>query len=1111
MKKYLFFTLIILIQACDDKNKTIEDSSIDSTPIVVEKKESKNSLFTLKDPSETGVFFLNKIIENVDINVIRYDYMYNGAGVGIGDFNNDGLKDVYFTGNQVDDQMYLNKGDFKFEDISVSAGIQKYHGWSTGVSVVDINSDGWDDLYISRSGPSKDMKRHRNLLWINNKDNTFTESAEEYGLSFTGYCTQALFFDLENDGDLDMYLVTHPSKFAKKMNTQQVVEDYKNGLVIPDQLFRNDNGKYKNISKEINLFDIGYGLGVQASDFNNDGLLDIYIGNDYDEGDIMYINQGDGTFKNEITTYLRHTSNYTMGLDIADINNDGLMDIYTLDMAFETHIRSKRLMATMDIEKFHNRIKLGWHYQYMHNNLHLNTGEGTYSEISQLLGVNKTDWSWSTLFVDFDMDGYQDLFVSNGYKRDTKDNDFTANTKLLKKSKGGAGLTVDEILGVLPSEKIRNYVFKNKGGLKFERKNTDWGLNEYINSNGAAYVDIDNDGDLDLILNNVDEIASIYENTAKDKNYLVIETEENYVKVELRNNGNIQIREKQTIRGYLSSVDDRIFFGFKEDSEIDSLIIHWSPTNIRLIKNVKKNQFLTISKKDGKKVSAESLKTKYKPIFENVLAKYKLEYKHEETEYNDFANEILLPHKYSELGPFISTGNILGNGLDQSYIGGAKGVAGKILIQETGKNTFIRAKLPEFEKDKNYEDMGSVIFDFDNDGDDDLYVISGGNESPEGSKMYEDRLYENLGMGGLKRTTGILPDGLYSSGMRVIAEDLNGDGFKDLLVGGRIVPGKYPFAPKSYYLQFDGEKFVDKTNELAPEFSTCGMVTDIKSFDKDNDGDLDIIVVGEWMTPMIFENDNGKLINVTSEMIPDNMSGWWYSVAVDDLDGDGDLDIVVGNLGENNKFHPKEGKPLSVYANDFDENGTVDIVLAKYEGETLYPVRGKECSTEQMPYLAKKFKTFKKFATADLEDIYTQEKLDAALHYEVTNFSTGILWNDGGKYTFEKLPIEAQFSTVNDILIFDMNKDGIKDILIVGNNYSAEVETTRYDAGNGLVLINKGNHVFDPLTVLESGFNAPGNAKDMQMVTAQDGTKIILVANSNQIMQAFGIVELKEF
>ncbi len=1109
MKKYLFLVLVLFVQSCgSDQQKDVEDTDDNTVQETQtqEKIESKNSLFQLKDPAITGINFKNKIVENLDINVIRYDYMYNGAGVGIGDFNNDGLKDIYFTGNQVDDRLYLNKGDFKFEDISAKAGIQKFHGWSTGVNVIDVNKDGWDDIYVCRSGPSDNMDRHRNLLWINNKDNTFSEKSKEYGLDFTGYSTQSIFFDLENDGDLDMYLVTHPSKFGEKVNTQQIIDDYKKGLVVPDQLFRNDNGHFKNISDDVKLFDIGFGLGVEACDFNNDGLTDLYIGNDYDEGDIMYINQGDGTFKNEINAYLRHTSNFTMGLDIADFNNDGLLDIYTLDMAFETHERSKRNMGSMDIEKFYNRVKLGWHYQYMHNNLHLNTGAGSYSEIAQLLRVNKTDWSWSSLFVDFDLDGNQDLFVTNGYKRDTKDNDFNQNTKKLKKQKGGAGLTVDEILGVFPSQKIRNYIFKNNGHLNFERANSDWGLNEFINSNGAAYVDMDNDGDLDLVLNNIDEVASVYENINKNNNYLVIETPEHQVKIELRNNGKKQLRDKHVIRGYLSSVDDRIFFGLGEQTEIDTLLVYWSPNDIRLIKNVKANQKLKLTKKDGKKVSAKEIEPKYNPYFEDVRQKYAIEYKHIEDNYNDFKKEILLPQRYSELGPFLSSGNLLNNGLDQTFVGGAKGTAGKLLVQQ-GDYKFLRAQLPEFEKDKEYEDLGSVIFDFDNDGDDDLYVVSGGNEYPEGSKMYEDRLYENIGKGGLKRTSGILPEGLITSGMRVIAADMNGDGYQDLLIGGRVTPGKYPFTPQSFYLQYDGGKFVDKTNELAPEFARCGMVTDLKAYDKDQDGDLDLVVVGEWMTPMVFENNNGKLTNISQKVIPDDMSGWWYSVATADLDGDGDLDLVVGNLGGNNKFHPRPGKPLSVYANDFDDNGTIDIVLASYEGETLYPVRGKECSTQQMPFLAKKFKTYKKFATADLDDIYTKEKLDAALHLEVVNFMTGILWNDGEKYTYEKLPIEAQFSPVNDIIVLDINKDGKNDILMTGNNYSAEVETTRYDAGNGLLLINKGDRKFNPLSVLESGFNTPGNAKDMQMITAQDGRKLIFVTNSNQIMQAFGLIE----
>ena len=1102
----LFVMFVMAIMTLNGCNK--EESS-DNTNT----DESTKAIFAQVPSEKSHIDFNNKVTETPDLNYFSYQYIYNGGGVAVGDINNDGLPDLYFTANQLPNKLYLNKGNLEFEDITDKAGVAARDGWKTGVSMVDINNDGNLDIYVSRSGNNPDPDLRRNLLYVNNGDNTFTEKARDYGIDDPGYSTQSYFADFDKDGDLDMYLVSHRIDFQNNdllydRSTLQPTE------FDSDKLYKNNGSAFTDISKEAGISNKAWGLSASIGDFNNDGWEDIYVANDFLEPDMLYINQGDGTFKEEIGEHISHISFYGMGSDFADINNDGFADLYVLDMVAPQHERSKRTMASMNPPKFWKMVDNGYNYQYMSNTLQLNNGNGNFSEINQIAGVGKTDWSWAPLFADFDNDGMKDLFVTNGITKDVTDNDFKIS--LQKKKAAGEKVTFEEVMGMMPGTKVANYIYRNTGNFKFKSMDEPWKMDQKVNSNGAAYADLDNDGDLEIVINNLDDVASIYENLATkelDNNYLQVkfkgpETNPNGygAKVYLINDdGAIQYQELYPSRGYLSSVESILHFGVGKADEIKKLVIQWPDGKQQTKENVSTNQVLEANYSDANETATPVNKVdpKYFQEAENDLG---IDFKHTDVAYDDFVKESLIPHKQSQNGPFISVGDVNGDGMEDFYIGGAAGQSGELYIQ-TGEGKFAKAESQPWEADKASEDMGSVFFDADGDGDMDLYVSSGSNEFPEGSPLLAHRLYINDGKGAFTKSSGAIPS-ITTSGMAVTAGDYDGDGDMDLFVGGRVTPAKYPYSPRSCLLKNDGGKFTDVTETDAPGLVTPGMITDAEFTDFDKDGDMDLAFVGEWMPICLFQNDGGKFKDVSKDKgLDDHSSGWWYSVAPADLDGDGDMDFICGNLGANNKFHPSGEKPLQVYSTDFDDNGTNDIVLAKFSNDKkCLPVRGRECSSGQMPFILDKFPTYQSFAEASLQNIYTEDKLNRALKLEAKDFESCVIINNNGKYEMSILPIEAQFSPIAGAIVMDVNKDGNMDIVAAGNNFGAEVETIRYDAGRGTVLLGDGKGGFKPVNLLESGFFAPGDVKDIKLIhVGADKKPVILVANNNAQMQAFSL------
>lgn len=1067
----------------------------------VEEEVKKGVSFKQLSSEETNILFSNTINDVDSINFFNYEYIYNGGGVAVGDINNDGLTDIYFTGNQVEDKLYLNKGDFKFEDITESAiGNFAGQGWHTGVSMVDINNDGWLDIYVCRSGIPSNKENLRNLLFVNNKDNTFSEEGKLYGVDIKRKTTHSSFFDMDNDGDLDLYVMNHPNQQGggKKSSVGDIKDLIKRGSPESDVLLENIDGKYVDITKASGISNHAYGLGIAVGDLNNDGYSDIYISNDYMAPDHLYINQKNGTFKDEILTQMKHISNFSMGNDMSDFNNDGFPDILSVDMVSEDHVRSKKNMGGMSTEKFWNVVQVGYHFQYMFNGLQLNNGNGTFSEIAQLAGISKTDWSWAPLFIDFDNDGHKDLFITNGYRRDSRDNDYM----LQRNNPKNKDKEYSDLLELIPATKIQNYIYQNSGHLKFEKKMADWNLNNSVNSNGAAYADFDNDGDLDLVLNNMQEVSHILENKQNlDNNYIRIKisgSEKNTgaigAKITIKTKDGIQYQQQNTVRGYQSSVEPIIHFGIGANTKVDEISITWVDGKNQILKNVEPNQTLELAYDQNFKESAPI--TKAPTLFEDITSKMQ-KVLHKEVAVNDFLTEVLLPNKMSQLGPFISSGDVNNDNLEDFYLSGSRKFAGQLYIQKAN-GTFKLQKGP-WEKEREREELGSELFDVDNDGDLDLYVVSGSNEFNYLSELLYDQLYINDGKGGFTNESKTRLPKMITSGQSITLGDIDNDKDLDVFIGGRQTPGYYPYASRSYLLVNNNGVFTDLTS-ASPELRGPGMITASIFDDFDQDGDQDLICVGEWMPISFFENTNAKFTNVTSRYTDVKEVGWWSSIAKGDFNEDGKNDYIVGNIGLNNKFHPSAQYPLEIFCNDFDKSGTKDIVLAKYQNNICYPVRGKSCSTEQMSFISKKFPNYSDFAEADIEKLYGKENLDSALHYSATNFKSIILLSGSSKkFTSNPLPIYAQFSALNKVIALDINKDGHLDFVGVGNNYAAEVETVRYDAGVGSVLLGDGKGEFKALRSFESGWFTNSDAKDLISIDIQ-GKKTFIIANNNNIL-----------
>ncbi len=1032
-------------------------------------------LFELVSAIESGVHFSNDLKEDDFQNTFLYEYFYNGGGVSLGDINNDGLTDIYFTGNMTEDKLYLNKGDFKFEDITSSAITSGQEGWHNGTTMVDINADGLLDIYVCRAGNETYNSDRSNLLYVNNGDLTFTERAQEYGLADTLLSTQASFFDYDLDGDLDVYVMNIPQDFFA-MSQEEMIEMYRGHLNESDHFYRNDNGKFVDVSYETRINNHAFGLGLSVGDLNNDGYPDVYISNDYEVRDYLLMNKN-GIFQEELMQQINHISNFGMGTDIGDFNNDGEQDIVELDMAYATHERSKRNMESMSSEKFWGNVSRGNHYQYMLNTLQLNNGNSNFSEIGQLAGISKTDWSWGALFADFDMDGWSDLIITNGIRNDLKDKDFQA--KLQRKIENQK-LRATEVLSFTPSYKVSNYIYQNNGDLTFKDRTSDWGLKKEINSHGVAYADLDNDGDLDLVVNNLDDKASIYRNrTDGSKNYISIELKGNKsnkfaigTRISVYSEGNKQVKELFLTRGYLSSMEPKLNFGLGTIKKIDRIEIRWPNLRVTVLEDVEVNQNLVLDYSDVSFGSA--VDNVDAPFFSEIQIDRAIDYIHKENPFNDFERELLLPHTLSTQGPCMAIADVNGDGTDDLYIGGSKSHSGQLFYQVAGR--FQAGISTSFASDRSSEDLGALFFDADGDDDLDLYVASGGNEFSESDGALQDRLYINDGTGNFSKKVAALPR-MISSSKVVKSGDFDGDGDLDLFVGGRLIPGKYPLTPNSYLLENNGNGiFTDVTAKWCSELSTPGMVTGAEFADINNDGKLDLTLVGEWMGFTRYINTGTSF---TQQIILTETEGMWFSLAASDIDNDGDVDFIAGNLGINAKFKASKDKPFNIYGHDFDENGSLDIVLSTYEGETNYPVRGRECTSEQMPFISDKFRTYESFAKADINSLYG-DNIQAAKHLTIRTLYSSVFINDGnGNFKMKQLPNLAQVSPLMGLIIEDINGDGYLDILGAGNKYGAEVETVRYDAGIGVYLLGDGKGNFNPTPALKSGFYATGNVKSL--------------------------------
>ncbi len=1054
-------------------------------------------------PSErTGIDFNNTMIESKVLNQYFYSQIYVGSGVAIGDINNDGLADVFFGGNQVADRLYLNKGDFQFEDITKKSKVAKNSGWTWGVTMADVNTDGYLDIYVSRNGNSLNLEDRRNQLYINNQDLTFTESALAYGLADVGFSTQAVFFDMDNDGDLDMYQVNQPAD-KKVLLINKILPEHYN--FFRDRLYRNDNGRYTDVSEQVGISrDFAYGLSVNASDFNNDGWMDLYVANDYAEPDFMYYNNGDGTFRNVINEELKHITQLSMGSDTGDVNNDGLMDLLTTDMTPEDHYRSKTNMASMSTEAFNTLVEAGAHHQYMANALQINTGLGTFSDVANIAGISNTDWSWASLLVDLDNDGWKDIIVSNGIKKDVDNNDYLTILKNLD-SKTTTAEELFQISKDAPSQPISNYAFRNKGNLEFEKVTKDWGFDTTSFSSGMAYGDLDNDGDLDVVINNMDAPAFVYENKATG-NFLKIKLEGSEknkfgfgAKAIIHHNGKLQVAENMTTRGFISSVEPGLFFGLGKDVEVESVEVIWPDGKVNFYENISANQTLTAkySKANPKTKEILEIKTLLTKIDANDIG---LDYTHKENKFDDFSEEILLPHKLSQNGPFSAIADVNGDGLADVFIGGAAGFSGSLYLQKQN-GQFIKSSSQPWESDKGSEDLGCLFLDVDGDNDQDLYVASGGSEFKRGNPLLKDRLYINDGLGAFTKNPNALPNILESS-QCVKSSDIDNDGDLDVFVGTRLIAGKYPFPASSYLLINEKGTFKKATDKIAPDLQNLGMVTDAVFTDIDNDGDKDLMIVGEWMNITLLINDAGEFKNSSEHYGLGDTRGLWWSITASDLDNDGDDDYIIGNLGKNNKFKATKEHPFKVYANDFDNNGTNDVVLAKYYKDDYVPVRGRECTSQQMPYVAEKFKDYNSFASSKLLDILPEDKVKNAVIYEISNFESIILINENGALKPKPLPIQAQISPIKSSWVDDFNDDGFKDLLIVGNHYGVEVETVRYDAGYGLVMLGDGNNNFKPLSPINSGFYVPYDTRSIQPIKI-NGQNALIITNNNDALSVF--------
>lgn len=1098
MKKYhLPIIAAILLFSCDSQQ---------SDQIVPVQPENKTSgSFVQHSSQETGVNFQNTITETEEVNHLEWDAVYYGGGVAAGDINQDGLPDLFFSGNQVSDALYINKGDFKFEEVSVNSGLAEDGTWSNGAAMADVNGDGFLDIYVCRSSWRMDDDQpelRKNRLYINQKDGTFKDEAEAYGVDNIAYSTQAAFLDYDHDGDLDLFLLNAPSN-----NLDQKVAYQKTGFpdFASDKLFRNEGGThFSDQSENAGVAAFSFGLGVVCSDLNHDGWVDIYVANDYERPDYMYINQRNGTFVNQLNERIKHTSFTAMGCESADLNNDGFTDLTVLDMQAEDHQRSKTNMPSMQPENFWSYVSKGYNYQYMSNVLQMNNGTGFFSDLAQMAGIASTDWSWAVLANDFDHDGWNDLYVSNGINRDIRNNDFALSFE--EKMEQGAQVNLFQMVEEAPVTLTPNYLFHNQGNMHFEKKTSDWGLDTPAFSFGAAVADLDLDGDLDLVVNNNNAAPFIYENEVSDGHWLQVAVNAGAMnqhgigaKAVAFLDGGLKYQELTSVRGYQSSSEQLMHFGLGKSNRLDSLLIIF-PDGASIRKyDVMADQRLSVKRSEAKVQAIEVYN--FKPAllrdYSSAIAQVKA---HEENPFDDFQREVLLPHKQSEHGPALCVGDVNGDGLQDAFLGAASTFRSQFLIQnESGGFDAMDSGL----NDEAYEDVSAAFFDADGDGDQDLVVASGGYEFEAKNPVYKVRLYLNSNGQFSAADESFWPSQFTNASVLQVA-DWDVDGDLDVFIAGGVLPGQYPQIDASYLFQNEGGNGFEVT-ELSSLFGQNGVITDAKWVNLEGDDRLELLTVGEWMSPQIFTYQNGTWgVSPLSESLS-ALKGWWWSIDLADMNGDGELDLLLGNMGENTKYHVSEKKVLRVYASDFDNNGSNDIVLSKPYKDEYVPVRGRECSSEQMPFVKEKFTDYKSFSEANIRDVLG-EGMDEALFLEVNEFRSGIAYRTADGWDFQALPALAQISATKRILAKDLNADGKQDLILAGNHFGAEVETVRHDASNGLVLIQLPDGTFEERRVLDSGFYAPGNVVGMETVFVPAfGREVLLVASNNSRLAAFVI------